>query len=223
MKNNQSLNDAEMESFATAATQHNIEKHLRSKYDKILADKKKNTPKKNSIFRLSTLIKVAAVAVIVIGSTLLFMQSDAFSSSSKTMAENFLAQTNIPGNPDYTRKGSVTAEELQKEANNLFVLKDYPAAIEKFEELKSSQGLSLMDQFYVGVSLMKIKNYQEAIPIFNSLKSAGNNPIEEVDWLLSLAHVLSDQSENAVPILQNIIAEDRYKSKEAKKLMSKIK
>jgi len=222
MKNSLNLNDDKMDSFAKATVKYNVEKQLRSKYDKILAEKKEKASRKGKVIKMSSFLKVAVVVIAVLGSVFL-IQETLYDSSSQSIAQNFLDQTVIHGNPDITRKGVSTATQLQREANDAYTHQDFALAIAKYEEHKTHNEISSLDQFYLGISHLKTKNYSEAIEQFEKLKVTENIRIEEVDWLLGLALVLSDQEKKAISILEEIVAEKKYKAKEASKLLDKMK
>jgi len=221
MKNNLNLNEEEMDAFAEATVQYNIEKQLREKYDKILANKKKKKHKKSVLMRLPFLAKVAAVVVAIIGS-LFLIQNVTSTSSPQSMAQRYLDHTNIPGNPDITRKGANSAHQLRREANDAFILKNYPLAISKYEDLAATIKSTSLDKFYLGVSHLKTDDFSEAIEIFRSLKKNEQIDTEVIDWLLSLAYVLSNQEKNAVPILEQIVTEESYQSEKAKDLLESM-
>jgi len=223
MKNSFDLNlsEEQLDSFANAAVQYNIEKQLRLKYDKILAEDKFGVRKKESFFRLNTILKIAAVAIAVLGSIFL-IQKSTLTPTTHTYAQTLLDQTNISGNPNITRKGMTSANRLRREANDAFILKDYTLAITKYSALIAQNEIASLDQFYLGISQLKTSNYNDAIQLFSVLKSENNFESGEVDWLLSLAYVLSDQEVMAVPILKKIISANKYKTKEAKELLDRL-
>lgn len=221
MKNNTDLNEENLDVFANAAVQYNIEKQLRSRYDKLLADNHFNGEHKESTFRFLSIAKAAAVLTAIFGCIYL-IQILAPHSSAQVMAQNFLDQTNIASNPDITRKGTSNANQLRREANDAYTLKNYPLAIEKYDALNSQNELIALDQFYLGISHLKTDDFNAAINIFSEIKSSEKIETQEMNWLLSLAFVLSKQEDKAVPLLENIIADKKYKSKEAEKLLKTI-
>lgn len=237
MKNNINLNENQMDRFAEATTKHNIEKQLKEKYAKILQGNREAKNQKRKLISISTIVKIAAVVVTVMGSMYL-IQETFFSPSPQAVAQNFLERTNIASNPDITRKGALTDDtqplienniednstsQILREANDAFVVKNYSLAIGKYKTLEKQDKLSTMDQFYYGISHLRANNFEDAILRFQTIKISEDNPIEEVDWLLALAYVLSHKEEKAVPILEDIISENNYKVNEAKKLINHIK
>ena len=222
MKNNIDLNEEKLDAFANAAVQYNIEKQLRTRYDKILADRKFSNPKKTTVFQLSTFTKVAAVIVSVLG-CLFMMQLFVLSPSAQNMAQVMLDETHISSNPDVTRKGTSSVSQTRREANDAYTLKNYPLAISKYESLQSQNEVTALDQFYLGVSHLRINNLSESIATLNNMRDAKNFEPAEVEWLLSLAYVLSDQEQLAIPLLQKLVSDGDYKSKDAKKLLNKLK
>ncbi len=221
MNNHTNLNDDKMESFAEATVKYNIEKKLRSKYDKILVAKKKSTKRDKRVIKMINLLKMVAILVAVVACTFA-IQNTLFSPSLKSIAKNHLDQTNISGNPDITRKGANSSSQLQRQANDAYLLKNYNQAIAKYEELQIQRKSSLTDQFYLGICYLKTENYPEAITVFSELDNIEQGQVQEIDWLLSLSYVLSSQEKKAIPILKDITLQNRYKSKEAKILLAKI-
>lgn len=221
MKNSYHLNNEQMDAFAEAAVKYAVEQKLRSKYDKILSAKAKNKAEKTSIIKKLPIAKIAAVAIVLLGSLFIIQQS-LFSPSINIYAQTLLDQTLLPGNPDITRKGITDASQLQREANDAFIAKNYPLAIEKYTTLHADKKMSHMDQFYLGVAQMKVESFDEAIVHFSFLKNEAKLKIEEVDWLLSLAYVLSNQNEMAIPLLIEIVDSKGYKWKKAQQLLDKI-
>lgn len=216
------LNEEQLDSFANAAVQYNIEKQLRLRYEKILAKNKNEFHKKESLFHISSIVKIAAIVVAILASVFLIQESF-FTTTTQSFAHALLDQTNISGNPDITRKGINSASTLRREANDAYTLKDYSLAITKYEELNTQKEIESLDQFYLGICHLKTNNYSEAIQLFSKLRADENFETGENDWLLSLAYVLSNQEQKAVPILQKVITEKKYKTKEAEKLLKRLK
>ncbi len=219
MKNSLNLNEEKLNAFANAVVHYNIEKELRSRYDKILADNTYHT--KETQFQLSTLVKVAAVALAVFGCIFL-LQMPPNTPSIHTTAQNFLDQTQILGNPDITRKGASIASPIRREANDAFTQKNFPLAIKKYEELKTQSDFSSLDQFYLGISYLKTDNHSIAIELLSEINSGEKTKTVETSWLLSLAYILSNQQMKAVPMLEQIKRDKRYKAKEAEELLNAI-
>lgn len=219
MKNNIDLSEEKLDDFASAAVQYNIERQLRIRYDKLLTEQQLKSRKSASIFRFSSLAKVAAIAITVLGSIFL-LRTITTAPSAQVMAQTLLEQTHISSNPDITRKGVNQADQTRRAANDAFTLKNYALAITKYETLTSQNDSTALDKFYLGICYLKINNYATAIGIFSEVKASKH--IEEIDWLLSLTYVLAGEEENAHPLLQTIIAKQQYKHKEAKTLLRKI-
>jgi len=222
MKKNFNPDDEDLDSFAEAAVKYNIEKELRLRYSKKLAQQNKKSTWVKYLFSKRIVAAAAAVSIIVFGSIFLF-QTFNTSITTTEMAQRYVDNTIILGNQDITRKGSSTVDVLQRNANDAFVKKDYALAITNYEKLKSTQALSALDNFYLATSYLKQKNYEKAIILFNKLKNINYQSTEEVDWLLSLAYLLSEKNEEAISLLTIIATNDQYKAKEAKILLDKIK
>ncbi|MEM9545648.1 MAG: hypothetical protein AAGA77_06730 [Bacteroidota bacterium] len=221
MKNNTDLDDEKLEEFTNAAVQYNVEKQLREKYSTILEKRKTHTSSKSHIIKLKTLLNVAAIVVSVLGS--IFLIQYALSPvNPKSMAERYLEQTKVLGNPDITRKGATTAVELQINANEAFVKEQYSLAAQYYEKYRSDNAFSALDQFYLGVSYLKTGELEKAISLFIEINSNDNEQIEEVDWFLSLTYILSNQNESAKPILEKIITKNSYKVEKAKDLLNAL-
>ena len=222
MKSNTDLNNDQLDNFAEASVQYNVEKQLRERYGKILSENKKATPEKGRVISINPIVKVAVVVVTIIGSV--FLINDVITPSNpQSMAQNFLNTTQIPGNPDITRKGVSTAEQLQREANDAFIQGKFDLAIQKYEQFKGQKEFSALDQYYLGVSHLKLNDHDKAIALLEEINADTSIPIQEVDWLLGLAYVLTDQKDKAKPILDGIISSNAYKAKEAKELYKTLK
>ena len=219
MKNKENISNENLESFGEEAVKYGVEKDLRKRYDKILSDQKKS--KRRKVFNISQIRKIAAVALIFLVSILLFQRYYP-TQSLESLAQNYLENTNIPGNQDITRKGQETAHEIQREANYAYQLKNYPLAVSKFEILDSLNLLTPIDQFYLGICQLRSKNYPEAINAFESLDEKNVSMKEEVTWLLSLSYLLHNQKDKAKPLLEQIISTDQFKAKEAKQVLSRM-
>lgn len=220
IRNIQSLTPKEEDNLFTSILQQKFDQELKEEWsiklskDFDISKTKKDPGVKKWNFRHLILIGSSIAASILF---LLIWQTN-FSNQTMNAQEFALIELDEklihPGNT----KGDISSELSKQEAIQSFNNKDYNAAISHFEELKT---LVADDQFYLGMSYLYNKQYDQSISIFEEIP-AGSNVDQEVKWFLSIAYVLHGDDELAKDKLNNF-GESEWKATKAKKLLQTIK
>jgi TolA-binding protein len=100
---------------------------------------------------------------------------------------------------------------------NVFSKGQYKRALVRFEVILSSYKDDVNAQFYGGLCLFNLGEYDKAISYFTSLtQSAYNNFDEEAQWMTALSYEKTGQKNKANKILLQIVEQKGYYEKQAR-------
>lgn len=99
---------------------------------------------------------------------------------------------------------------------------DYKTAITLFTQLYSATKEPHY-LFYKANALLKLEKANEAIPLLLEHLKTKDTLTEKTNWYLALAYLKIEDRTNAKKILEEVIANGKYKTKEAIELLKKIK
>ncbi len=141
-----------------------------------------------------------------------------FSPASPTaLAESFLQSSDIE------HPGVLKGVALSDESNRLIAIqaydnKEFSKAAQYFELLTIQ---TIEDKFFAAVSRINIGQYDQAIRSLTSIRTDSDAYDQEATWLLGIAYVLKDQSEDARDILLTIQPSD-WQYERAQQLLKKL-
>lgn len=181
-----------------------------------------STTKQATIRRLPVwLMAAAAVTLLLISIPVL----DLFSPTSPQLAlvEQQL-KTPYPNNE--TRKGANDLEELEAMAVTAYNSADYAKSIRAYEQIVD-QGKANDDiLFFLGLSHLYQKNGDagKAIEYLQLVQKDENSKYDqEISWFLSLSLLKNGETEKAKKELNQIVANQTWKNKDAKKVLNALK
>ena len=99
---------------------------------------------------------------------------------------------------------------------------DYEQAIQLFTDLYNSTKESYY-LFYKANALLKLEKANEAVPILLEHLKTKDTLTEKTTWYLALAYLKLNDKPNARITLKKVIAEGKYKTTEAQKLLKAVK
>jgi tetratricopeptide (TPR) repeat protein len=101
--------------------------------------------------------------------------------------------------------------------------KKYNEAISIFEEILNKDSSRIGLRLYSGISHMEIKEYEEANKNFNKIiNHKANAFIESAQWYLGLCYLMTDKSEKAKDVFNEISKSKSYYKTDAKKILKKM-
>ena len=184
-------------------------------------DKRGNKPIR---FFKTKWIKYAAAVCL-----LFFMWTGAnllLSDSAPQLAMNFIDETSTSSlNEMNHRSGEKKVNNKTFEmANNALVDGNYHEAAVLYQSLAQKQDLNNREKLNYAMAVLKQEksDYSKAILLLQSLKEASSGIEIEQLWLLGLSYTLTGQDKKAIDCFQQLQSNSHYKSKEIKKILSKI-
>lgn len=98
---------------------------------------------------------------------------------------------------------------------------DYAKAVQLFTNLYATTKEPYY-LFYKANALLKLEKADEALPLLQEHLKTKDTLTEKTNWYMALAYLKLEDEENAKKLLQKVIAEGTYKTKEAKKLLKEF-
>jgi hypothetical protein len=224
---NDEMEDEEMEQFAKEIIYQKFDEDNRAEISQILAkdygvERNKNT---NRRFRLTPLYRVIAIAAslaLLIG--LFFYLRDINTPKYEQLADAYIKELPIMSDQLVARKDDTNVEEIRLKANEAYIEKEFEKAVGYFNQLQDQGDINTYDQFYLGLSYLRKEaaEPQRTIALLTQVQSAIPAFQQEINWVLSLAYLKNEQEQEAVKLLQSIVAQQAYMHKSAKQLLEAI-
>ena len=110
-------------------------------------------------------------------------------SAALQLADAYLTEEKIP--EPQTRKGSIPLETLAQQATEAYNEGKFQEAIGLWEQMEARGGMAAEDYFFMAVSQLRLKQYENAIANFLHIRSMqAETPKfqKETTWMLALAY-----------------------------------
>ena len=122
------------------------------------------------------------------------------------------------------RKGNFEEEELRMQANEAYTTRNFEAAIEYWELLVANQAENTFDLFYLGISYLRQKNSkpEKTIELLEQIQQQTTELRQEINWVLSLAYLQTEQEDKARTLLQSIVTNKEFMANSAEKLLTTL-
>ncbi len=122
-----------------------------------------------------------------------------------------------------TERGDTSDIDLWKEAGNAYQQGDYAAAATSFMTIIQEDSTFIPARFYLANSLLAARAIEEAIPHLTFIVERDDFLYgRQSRWLLALAYVHTQASEQAIPILEELQRSNDALGRQAKKLLRAI-
>ncbi len=163
---------------------------------------------------------VAGIAVLMLAFALLFVRQIDNTSSSELYAQYFKpAEVGM----SFRTSGNEVSNDLRT-AMMLYESKRFEEAIGLFEKILEEDESRIGLNLYSGISHMEVKQYNEANIRFRKIIDHKSNAfIESAEWYLGLCYLLTEDDTKAKEVFANIADHKSYYSKDAKKILNKLK
>jgi tetratricopeptide (TPR) repeat protein len=198
-----------------------VKENLRKRYGILLKDNHAIERKKSTIGRFNHVYWRAAILLLMTASFLFVSQLK--SDSPHQMAMDMAKETMIIGNQEIMRKDGTLSLKIRLEANAAFINQKYEEAILMYKKLEATGSATDIDYFYQGIAQLKQHKPQttEAIKMFNQIHDVEQLKYE-IDWFTALAFAMEGRYAESSHALNRVIANKKYKVREAKKLLLTI-
>jgi len=127
--------------------------------------------------------------------------------------------------PTWSAERSVSADiTLLQKAQGAFMTDDYAGVVEMKKLAPVATGNNPVFQFYAGVSLQKLNNFEEAITDYSQvINHADNLFVEEAEWYRSLCYMKLGNKLQAKQELLAIVNRNGYFKQNAKAVLRRLK
>jgi tetratricopeptide (TPR) repeat protein len=158
-------------------------------------------------------VSLALVAVLLI--------SQRNSTSTTDLYAQYFEPAEIGMN--FRTSGDAVSNDL-KTAMMLYESKRFDEAIQMFEKILKNDNSRIGLNLYSGISHMEVKEYDEANIRFKKIIDHKTNAfIESAEWYLGLCYLLKEDDQMAIEIFSEISKNKGYYSKDARKILKKLK
>ncbi len=121
------------------------------------------------------------------------------------------------------RSGNTEVDKVFLSALQKYEEREYEKAMVLFEQLLEIKKNDMALNLYSGITYMEEKEYQNASNSFNNIIDNKNNLfVEQAKWYLSLCYVITEDKENAITLLNELVQEESYYKKDAKHILREI-
>jgi TolA-binding protein len=219
MEGNEQLNkEVELRKHTDEILRKQTVMALRTKLSDI--DKTRHERKRNSTFKRLVVVRYAALftGIAIIGSLILFTGRTL---TSEEIVNRFYMSYEAPS----AQRSSAT------EANTDYILglqyynaKDYRSAASQFAKVIERNPDDMQTHMLSGVANMEDMQYNEARRSFTTVIDDNNNLfIESARWYLALCYIKTEENSRASQLLVSIKNDGGIYSKDAKKILRKLK
>lgn len=164
---------------------------------------------KKLFYRLS----IAACILLLIGLSINYFNSNK-NPQEKSLYSKYYAPYRKDDKLLVNRSGITKAEQKYVEG-------DYLGAFSILQNTPDTKDIQAEKKFYMGLSLMGLKRFDEAIDNFSVLLNESNQSkyFSEAHWYLGLCYLNTDQKSKAVETFRNVVRYKGFKYKEAGKIL----
>lgn len=136
----------------------------------------------------------------------------------------FLPGVSVDGYPVDDMSGAITRgnETQLAKAAQLFNDQKYAEAVTAFQQLKTESPDDATINYYLGISLIKTKNFTEALPLFEALAKGESVYKEDANFFAALSAYNLQQNDKAKEYAAAVKKESKY-YKYAKAVLKKTK
>lgn len=122
------------------------------------------------------------------------------------------------------RSGNEEIDRILISALEKYEEHDYQNAVILFENVLNRRSDDVAANLYSGISNMEIEKYQKATKSFQTVIADNNNLfIEQAKWYLAMCYIKTDNTDKAEGLLNELVANDSFYKKAAKKVLKDLK
>lgn len=185
------------------------EAKLKEEYN---VSKTNTTPSRTINWFKWSAVAASIMVLLYIGNDMMIQKQ-----SAQTLAQGYLESEPLH-HPGAIKGVSDQDQQNRLLAISLFDSKKYQEAIDKFNLIDQ---IDDQDTFYLGLSYLYTNQVDSAIPYFNALENNTTIYREEINWFLSVAYILNNNSAMAKSRLVKI-ENGEWNYQKAKKLLKNL-
>ena len=222
---NNKMDEAQMEKLTKDLIHQQLDPGKRKIWGQLLQEKygverEAKTKPTNRIRTLGRVLTIAASIALVVVSYLLLNKNTV--PAPQRLVQEYIQELPIMADQAVARKGNFEAENLRMQANEAYTKRNFETAIGYWETLVANQDENSYDLFYLGVSYLRQKNSapEKTIDYLTQIQQQNIELRQEINWVLSLAYLQTEQEDKAKPILENIVNKQEFMAKAAEQLLT---
>ncbi len=173
---------------------------------------------KSSMKKAMVIVSGIAVAAVLFAMVLVLLKNN-------TSTTDLYAQYFKPAEigMSFRTSGKAVSNDLRS-AMMLYESKRFDEAIDMFEKILEKDNSRIGLNLYSGISHMEVKQYDEANIRFEKIiDHKANAFIESAEWYLGLCYLMKKEKAKATEMFADIADKKGYYSKDAKKILNKLK
>ena len=122
------------------------------------------------------------------------------------------------------RSGNEEIDRILLNAMEKYENQDYEKAVQLFEKVLEKRSTDIAASLYSGISLMETDKYQKASKSFQTIITHNNNLfIEQAKWYLAMCYIKTSNTEKAKIILNELVTNNSFYKKPARKVLKELK
>jgi hypothetical protein len=220
---NKELGDKDFDRFTGFLVEKKFDQEQKEEWGRLLKENHNIQRQPQAIRRsLRWSLAAAAAAALLIASVVFWPQTS--SSGYRQLADQYVQELPVMADQLVFRKGQFQEDATRIKANEAYIEQDFPTAIEQWELLISHQKDNNYDRFYLGVSYLRADKAQpeKALTLLQEAKLTTPELRQEINWIMALAYIQTDQLQNARILLETIVQNDEYMSAKAAQLLQEL-
>lgn len=217
---NGSLSDTAEQTVTQQILQEGFDELYRKRWEQILQEEHGVRPAGLQVAhkrKLRYFLSIAATVLFLVVAGFLFHQNN--TNKNTDLAAIYLAKK-FP-HPDVRKGNNDQAINHRRLAIAAYNTNDYQEAIKSYENVLKEEEGTTKDHFFLALSYLYNKENDKAIAAFLN-RPQSKNFQEESIWFLSLAYLEAGKKEQAKIYLQQIVQNQWWKKKEAKRLLQEM-
>jgi len=169
---------------------------------------------------LKTAKYAAAIALVALISSVLYLVLRPASTTDKLYTSYYTGYVS----PGAVRSGVSSGNSLMDNALTLYSAKEYDKAIGYLEQVIATDQGNMEPVFVHGMANMEVSNFPVAEGSFSKVIAHNDNLyIEDAEWYLGLCYMMTGENDKALKQLSAIAGSKSRHSKQAAKLVRKLK
>jgi hypothetical protein len=224
---NKELDERDFDRFTQLLVEKKFDREKKEEWARLLKDnhniQRQNGGSSPTIRRsLRWSLAAAATVALLIASVVFWPRTS--SPNYQQLAEQYVRELPVMADQLVFRKGQFQEDASRIKANEAYIEQDFVTAIQQWELLISHQKANNYDRFYLGVSYLRTTPSQpeKALALLQEAQSTTPELRQEINWIMALAYIRTDQLTKAQSLLQTIVQNDEYMSAKAAQLLQEL-
>jgi len=183
----------------------------------VLAEFEADTDAKKSLYKSISARWLAAASILLLLGAGYFFVFERTVPTQELFALNFEPYRNVV-HPIV--RGTVTQNQKTK-AFAAYQTQDYKSALQLFTELYENEEEPYY-LFYRANTLIQLNRAREAVPLLKKHLKTNDSLAEKSPWYLAMAYLQLNERENAIKMLNKVVADSKFNVEEATQLLEDL-